>query len=350
MEKTTTNSEKESIATDHFGNFLLRKANTSTSAEAKNDSMCSGVVHESKKISVPSGQSKSTFLNEMNQIIGHFYKKSALKVAQEPIRIATHDSELNDEANKSFTYNDVLWGETLSSNTSSTGSSNAIKPYLLNRTRQPHDNRLAKNRENTIPTDIIVVTSNSTRRQDDSEDYYDVLGNDGYLSGPKKLKGGIEKSNKSQRNPVEVDDKKDMKRDSRVRRVSFSTVEVRQYERIIGDHPCCVSGPPLSIGWKHDTKKTRRYSLDDHDSYCRNNRPSSMRLSCEQRISLLLERGVQRKQVDRSIQKRTKEQRKLGRTTCNLYRQMLHKATESAKQKIKNRACVKKERSTFLYI
>jgi hypothetical protein len=33
------------------------------------------------------------------------------------------------------------------------------------------------------------------------------------------------------------------------RRVSFGAIEVREYERIIGDHPLTKVGVPLSLGW-----------------------------------------------------------------------------------------------------
>lgn len=33
------------------------------------------------------------------------------------------------------------------------------------------------------------------------------------------------------------------------RQVTFSSVSIREYSTILGDHPCCPSGPPLSLGW-----------------------------------------------------------------------------------------------------
>lgn len=33
------------------------------------------------------------------------------------------------------------------------------------------------------------------------------------------------------------------------RHVTFACVQIREYSTILGDHPCCPSGPPLSLGW-----------------------------------------------------------------------------------------------------
>eukprot|EP00571_Detonula_confervacea_P000419 CAMPEP_0172314196 /NCGR_PEP_ID=MMETSP1058-20130122/21921_1 /TAXON_ID=83371 /ORGANISM="Detonula confervacea, Strain CCMP 353" /LENGTH=529 /DNA_ID=CAMNT_0013027999 /DNA_START=360 /DNA_END=1949 /DNA_ORIENTATION=+ len=37
----------------------------------------------------------------------------------------------------------------------------------------------------------------------------------------------------------------------KVRRCSFSSVDIREHERVAGDNPCVSSGVPLSLGWGH---------------------------------------------------------------------------------------------------
>jgi hypothetical protein len=39
--------------------------------------------------------------------------------------------------------------------------------------------------------------------------------------------------------------------DSRRSSISFGSIVVREFNRIIGDHPDVSSGPPLSIGWEY---------------------------------------------------------------------------------------------------
>ncbi|KAL3765627.1 hypothetical protein ACHAW5_008284 [Stephanodiscus triporus] len=46
------------------------------------------------------------------------------------------------------------------------------------------------------------------------------------------------------------DDRDSRSREDRHRRhVTFTSVRIREYSTILGDHPCCPSGPPLSLGW-----------------------------------------------------------------------------------------------------
>lgn len=52
------------------------------------------------------------------------------------------------------------------------------------------------------------------------------------------------------------------KRHYNCRRVSFGSVSTREFERIIGDNPCCRSGPPLGIGWQYN--ECEDITIDSH--------------------------------------------------------------------------------------
>lgn len=47
-------------------------------------------------------------------------------------------------------------------------------------------------------------------------------------------------------------------------RVSFGSIQVREYNRIVGDHPDVKVGPPISIGW--DFVEHSAVSLDDYEA------------------------------------------------------------------------------------
>lgn len=44
----------------------------------------------------------------------------------------------------------------------------------------------------------------------------------------------------------------DAKGSPKQKHVSFSTVEIREYAVIVGNHPCCSAGLPLSLDWKYN--------------------------------------------------------------------------------------------------
>lgn len=50
---------------------------------------------------------------------------------------------------------------------------------------------------------------------------------------------------------------------SNERRVSFAALQIREYNQVLGDHPCCSSGPPISLGWDH--VNTRRVDINEYE-------------------------------------------------------------------------------------
>jgi|Transcript_17781 hypothetical protein len=47
-------------------------------------------------------------------------------------------------------------------------------------------------------------------------------------------------------------------------RVRFSEIQIREYDRIIGDHPECTVGPALALGWDYEAKEV--VSLDSYEA------------------------------------------------------------------------------------
>ncbi len=50
--------------------------------------------------------------------------------------------------------------------------------------------------------------------------------------------------------PVPVTYARQCSKGQGAKRVSFSSINVRLYSVILGDHPCCIMGCPLALGWE----------------------------------------------------------------------------------------------------
>ena len=71
------------------------------------------------------------------------------------------------------------------------------------------------------------------------------------------------------------------------RHVTFSCVQIREYSRILGDHPCCPSGPPLALGWVAEREDS--FVLDEYERKRDPVRRSheDFRLGCQDRREIL---------------------------------------------------------------
>lgn len=84
------------------------------------------------------------------------------------------------------------------------------------------------------------------------------------------------------------------------KKVSFTELHIREHQVILGDHPCCTVGLPVTLGW--EVQQESSVSLDDYEATrCRRRSRHEMRLSFEERRLILSDyseedvRRVQRK-------------------------------------------------------
>ena len=88
--------------------------------------------------------------------------------------------------------------------------------------------------------------------------------------------------------------------------VSFTSLSIREYSQVLGDHPCCMSGPPLCLSW--DYTEVTQVSLEDYEaSRPRRRSLQAMRLSRDERCEIL---------SDYSYGDVRRVQRKLSRQRC----------------------------------
>lgn len=119
--------------------------------------------------------------------------------------------------------------------------------------------------------------------------------------------------------------------------ITFDQVNIREYERVLGDNPSVTSGPPLSIGWRY-SPSTLKMSIDDYEENKGSPRSSSEYLVPKSvRVATLKEHAdiPHREMVNvvRAIQK-TKSQRR--KTVVNLSMASSEELVEGAKIKVKS--------------
>jgi len=76
------------------------------------------------------------------------------------------------------------------------------------------------------------------------------------------------------------------------RNISFSTLEIRNYEVVLGDNPGGSSGPPVSLGWNYDESKTKVLDMEDYEQTRETRRKHhELHLKSENRWEILLEKN-----------------------------------------------------------
>ncbi len=143
----------------------------------------------------------------------------------------------------------------------------------------------------------------------------------------------------------------DLSRSSKkmTRTVSFHSVDVREYDRTVGDNPSCRSGPPLSLDWSYSKKYEQPKALDQYEIE-RQDRARSLRqlhVTKHRRRNLLsFSWGHSEEEMNNARKETKKLQRQRSMTQMLLPLHMAHEAFIGVKgfvAKKRGKACPKEE-------
>ena len=110
-----------------------------------------------------------------------------------------------------------------------------------------------------------------------------------------------------ERTPAAMPDERHPPKRHDEKHVSFTSLSIREYTQVLGDHPCCTVGPPLCLGW--DYTDATQISLEDYEaSRPRRRSRQAMRLSWDKRREIL---------SDYSDADVRRVQRRLNRQRCS---------------------------------
>ena len=98
------------------------------------------------------------------------------------------------------------------------------------------------------------------------------------------------------------------------RRVRFGNCQVRSYSQVLGDHPCCGTGCPISLDW--DYEPAEEASVDEFEMTRSGSIRSreELRLTSEERKAILIEdnktkHGYSEQELKRACRKLERENR-----------------------------------------
>jgi hypothetical protein len=118
--------------------------------------------------------------------------------------------------------------------------------------------------------------------------------------------------------------------------VTFSTVRVRQYERILCDNPAASSGLAIGIGWKY-SEEANAVPVEEWQLTRRKGRTQSdLLLSRRQRDELVRMLGYADHEVAAMRRELNKSRANRRQTVNNLGAQRVEEAVESVKSKVKS--------------
>jgi hypothetical protein len=194
-------------------------------------------------------------------------------------------------------------------------------------------------RDFPTPKEIVHLSMQQEQSDEDSIES-DISGLTGYLSSMKPISDPVENNEEPRIKPLTYPEtsfqtmRKTAPDPKRRKAVRFSTVCIREYERILGDNPSCTSGPSVGIGWRHTQEEL--LSVNEWESWRETERqPDRLVLCREEREDMLLDLGYTEKDIAAAVRKNVKSKDKRLQTIQNLRASVLEEAAEGAKKRVK---------------
>lgn len=118
------------------------------------------------------------------------------------------------------------------------------------------------------------------------------------------------------------------------RSISFTNINVREYERTVGDHPCVTSGPPLTLGWKYD--EIAGLNLDEYEEGKIIRTREELQMPPRHRQSLLKEAMATENhhEIRKAVLEVQKTKADRSKTVAMLEIQTLEETAQAAKRKV----------------
>jgi len=111
--------------------------------------------------------------------------------------------------------------------------------------------------------------------------------------------------------------------------VRFGTVQIRSFNRILGDNPSTTSGAPISIGWKY--KQYRPLPVNEYEGRRGPTRPSQLLvLNRDTREGMLLALGYSKWEIATAVRCNLKCRNKRRQTVQNLRAEVVEETMEYA--------------------
>lgn len=132
---------------------------------------------------------------------------------------------------------------------------------------------------------------------------------------------------------------RDGKLNKKKRSVSFSEVQVRNYDRVVEVNPSVTSGPAIGLGWHYSPEEDEIIPVDNFEDtreFARRHTTVDLALSRDTREDLLRSWGFSQREIAWSVRTilRSKNQRK--QTIQNLHAAQYEEFVEKATRKMKH--------------